>query len=75
MASTKRAVAQHVPSSHIAARVDRIDWAQATSDLDGQGCAMLKGLLRDHLRVDERALASTVFPDSIGVAPMADLVG
>jgi uncharacterized protein (DUF1501 family) len=36
---------------------------------------VLKGLLRDHLRVDERALASAVFPDSIGVAPMADLVG
>ena len=32
--------------------------------------AVLKGLLRDHLRVDERALASTVFPDSIGVAPI-----
>src|SRR5690349_5459274 len=26
--------------------------------------AVLKGLLRDHLRVDERALASNVFPDS-----------
>src|SRR5436309_13629019 len=37
--------------------------------------AVLKGLLRDHLRVDERALASTVFPDSIGVAPIAALVG
>jgi len=37
--------------------------------------AVLKGLLRDHLRVDERALASTVFPDSIGVVPIADLVG
>ena len=37
--------------------------------------AVLKGLLRDHLRVDERALASTVFPDSIGVAPIAGLVG
>jgi len=37
--------------------------------------AVLKGLLRDHLRVDEGALASTVFPDSIGVAPIAGLVG
>jgi hypothetical protein len=27
------------------------------------------------LRVDERVLASTVFPDSIGVAPIAGLVG
>jgi uncharacterized protein (DUF1501 family) len=42
-----------------------------TSDLR----AVLKGLLRDHLRVDERALAGAVFPDSVGVAPMAGLVG
>ena len=37
--------------------------------------AVLKGLLRDHLRVDERALASTVFPDSTDVTPTAGLVG
>ncbi len=37
--------------------------------------AVLKGLLRDHLRVDERALASNVFPDSAGVAPTSGLVG
>jgi uncharacterized protein (DUF1501 family) len=37
--------------------------------------AVLKGLLRDHLRVEERVLAGTVFPDSSGVAPMAGLVG
>jgi uncharacterized protein (DUF1501 family) len=37
--------------------------------------AVLKGLLRDHLRVDERALASTVFPDSGDAAPTAGLVG
>jgi uncharacterized protein (DUF1501 family) len=37
--------------------------------------AVLKGLLRDHLRVEERALASTVFPDSADVAPIAGLVG
>ena len=37
--------------------------------------AVLKGLLRDHLRVDESALAATVFPESTGVAPMAGLVG
>jgi uncharacterized protein (DUF1501 family) len=37
--------------------------------------AVLKGLLRDHLQVDERALASTVFPDSTGVTPIAGLVG
>jgi len=37
--------------------------------------AVLKGLLRDHLRVEERALATNVFPDSAGVAPTAGLVG
>jgi uncharacterized protein (DUF1501 family) len=37
--------------------------------------AVLKGLLRDHLRVDERVLASTVFPDSTDVTPMTGLVG
>jgi len=43
---------------------------KATTDLR----AVLKGVLRDHLRVDERALAATVFPGSDGVKPMAGLV-
>ncbi|MCP3464551.1 MULTISPECIES: DUF1501 domain-containing protein [unclassified Bradyrhizobium] len=37
--------------------------------------AVLKGLLRDHLRVEDTVLASTVFPDSADVAPMSGLVG
>jgi uncharacterized protein (DUF1501 family) len=37
--------------------------------------AVLKGLLRDHLIVEERALAMTVFPDSADVVPTAGLVG
>jgi uncharacterized protein (DUF1501 family) len=37
--------------------------------------AVLKGLLRDHLRVEESVLASTVFPDSADVVPTAGLVG
>jgi len=37
--------------------------------------AVLKGLLRDHLRIDERVLASSVFPDSADTAPIAGLVG
>ncbi len=37
--------------------------------------AVLKGLLKDHLRADERALAESVFPGSAGVRPMAGLVG
>jgi uncharacterized protein (DUF1501 family) len=36
--------------------------------------AILKGLLRDHLRVDERALAATVFPGSEGVRSLGGLV-
>jgi uncharacterized protein (DUF1501 family) len=37
--------------------------------------SVLKGLLRDHLRVEERALAASVFPDSADVVPAAGLVG
>ena len=36
--------------------------------------AVLKGLLKDHLRVDETALAAKVFPDSGAVEPMAGLL-
>jgi uncharacterized protein (DUF1501 family) len=37
--------------------------------------AVLKGLLKDHLRVEESVLASSVFPDSTEVSPIAGLVG
>jgi uncharacterized protein (DUF1501 family) len=37
--------------------------------------SVLKGLLRDHLRVEQSVLASTVFPDSADVVPTAGLVG
>jgi uncharacterized protein (DUF1501 family) len=36
--------------------------------------AVLKGLLRDHVRVDEAALAARVFPDSVAVKPMEGLL-
>jgi uncharacterized protein (DUF1501 family) len=36
--------------------------------------AVLKGVLADHLRVDERVLAATVFPGSEDVKPLAGLV-
>ena len=36
--------------------------------------AVFKGIARDHLGVDERTLASQVFPDSIGVRPLDGLV-
>lgn len=43
---------------------------KATTDL----CAVLKGVLRDHLRVDDGALARDVFPDSAGAPTMGGLV-
>jgi uncharacterized protein len=46
-------------SSDIAARVDAIDWPQATSELDAQGCAVLKGLLTP----DECAALAAMYPD------------
>jgi len=36
--------------------------------------AVLKGVLKDHLRLDERALATCVFPGSGEVQPMARLL-
>ena len=36
--------------------------------------AVLKGILRDHLRADERALAQNVFPGSEGIKPMPGLI-
>jgi len=44
---------------------------KATADLR----AVFKGLLKDHLRAGEKALAGAVFPDSATVKPMAGLVG
>jgi uncharacterized protein (DUF1501 family) len=43
---------------------------KATTDLR----AVLKGLLRDHLRVDERALTADIFPGSDAIAPMTGLL-
>ena len=43
---------------------------KATTDLR----SILKGVLRDHLRVREKGLASTVFPDSTGVRPFEGLL-
>ena len=36
--------------------------------------AVIKGLLQDHLRADERALAQNVFPGSDAIKPMAGLI-
>lgn len=35
--------------------------------------AVLKGILRDHIRCDERALAETIFPDSAAATPLGGL--
>ena len=43
---------------------------RATTDLR----AVLKGLLGDHLRVDDRVLGMDVFPDSLAVSPMPGLL-
>jgi uncharacterized protein (DUF1501 family) len=37
--------------------------------------AVFKGLLRDHIRADDKVLASAVFPDSGAVKPISGLVG
>ena len=36
--------------------------------------AVLKGLLRDHLRVDESKLAGVIFPNSAAIRPMDGLL-
>ena len=56
-----KAVARKMQASDVAARVDAVDWAQATAELDGQGCAVLKGLLAP---ADCRALAAMYADDS-----------
>ena len=43
----------------LAARVDAIDWTQATADLDAQGCAVLKELLTP----EECAALAALYPD------------
>src|ERR1700683_2594978 len=49
----------HPAPSGIAPRLDAIDWTQATSDLDAQSCAVLKGLLTP----DECRTLSALYPD------------
>src|SRR5882724_6935691 len=53
------AKSNHGPPPDIAARVDAIDWTQAIADLDGQGCAVLKGLLSP----DECHALAALYPD------------
>ena len=46
-------------AADIVARVDAIDWAQATAELDAQGCAVLRGLLTP----DECTALAAMYPD------------
>src|SRR6266568_1440869 len=59
MKSTAKNIIHPAPPSDIAARVDAIDCTQATSDLDAQGCAGLKGLLSP----DECHALAALYPD------------
>ena len=43
---------------------------RATTDMRG----LFKGVLRDHLGIDETLLARRVFPDSGGIEPLGGLV-
>jgi hypothetical protein len=56
-----RATAKTVvhPTPDIAAHVDAIDWAQAESELDTQGCAVLKSLLAP----DQCRALAALYPD------------
>src|SRR5690349_19098869 len=58
MTATAKTI-RSVPSAGIAARVDAINWAQAESDLDAQGCAVLKGLLT----AEECRAIAALYPD------------
>jgi uncharacterized protein len=46
-------------SSAVAGRVESIDWTQVTSELDAQGCAVLKNLLTP----DECVALAALYPD------------
>jgi hypothetical protein len=58
MKSAASTIIRPAPSG-IAARVDAIDWAQASHDLDAQGGAVLKGLLP----ADECRALAALYPD------------
>ena len=59
MKSAAQNIVRPVPSSDAAARVGAIDWARAASELDAQGCAVLKGLLSP----DECRALAALYPD------------
>jgi hypothetical protein len=59
MKSNAKTIARAAPPSAIPARVDAIDWTQASLDLDAQGCTVLKALLS----TDECLALAALYPD------------
>src|SRR5689334_19658147 len=59
MKTNAKTAIRPVPPSGIATRVDALDWAQAETDLDAQGCAVLKGLLTP----EECRAVAALYPD------------
>ena len=57
MTATARKTARS--AAGFAERVDTLDWTQATSDLDAQGCALLKELLSP----EECRTLAALYPD------------
>jgi hypothetical protein len=59
MTSTAKVSIRPALSSGIDARIDAFDWTKVTSDLDAQGCAVLKGLLSS----EECDTLAALYPD------------
>jgi uncharacterized protein len=59
MKATAKTAIRPAASADLATRVDAIDWAQATGELDAQGCAVLKSLLTP----DECRALAALYPD------------
>jgi uncharacterized protein len=59
MKSAAKNIIRPAPPCDIAARVEAIEWEQATGDLDAQGCAVLKGMLS----ADECRALAMLYPD------------
>jgi hypothetical protein len=59
MTSATKAIIHPESLPSATARVDAVDWAQASADLDAQGCTVLKGLLSP----DECRALAALYPD------------
>ena len=58
MKASQRTIARSAPSA-IATRVDAIDWAHISAELDAQGCAVIEQLLTPQ----ECAALAALYPD------------